>query len=78
MTTLLIASYAIYPADPGVTIGPYTHEVSQVLRLRNPNREPVAFKVSLLQSETGTIMHWVTKAVIRSKPLRLSSKHLIA
>ena len=26
--------------------GPFTHEVSQVLRLRNPNSDAVAFKVS--------------------------------
>lgn len=27
------------------TAGPFDHEVSQVLRLRNPNSDPVAFKV---------------------------------
>ena len=27
------------------SIGPFTHEVSQVLRLHNSNSDPVAFKV---------------------------------
>jgi len=28
--------------------GPFSHEVSEVLRLKNPNSEPLAFKVSLI------------------------------
>lgn len=28
-----------------IHLGPFTHEVSQTLRLYNPNTEPVAFKV---------------------------------
>jgi hypothetical protein len=31
--------------DANSNIGPFDHEVSQVLRLRNPNSDPVAFKV---------------------------------
>ena len=26
--------------------GPFTHEVTQLLRLRNPTNDPIAFKVS--------------------------------
>jgi len=28
-------------------LGPFTHEVQQMLRLRNPTTDPVAFKVRL-------------------------------
>lgn len=27
------------------TAGPFTHEVTQTLRLRNPGNDPIAFKV---------------------------------
>jgi len=51
--------------------GPFNHEVSEVLRLKNPNSEPLAFKVS------GMIHDRVMLFLIynaRSKQRRLSSK----
>lgn len=32
--------------------GPFTVEVSQILKLKNPNKAPVAFKVGLYWSNT--------------------------
>lgn len=34
-------------ADLPLLLGPFTQEVTQVLRLRNPNSDPLAFKASL-------------------------------
>lgn len=33
--------------------GPFTHEVTQLLRLRNPSSDPIAFKVSSLLYHYG-------------------------
>ncbi len=38
-------SHAHNNVDANNNAGPFDHEVSQVLRLRNPNSDPVAFKV---------------------------------
>jgi hypothetical protein len=38
-------SHAQSNSNANSNTGPFDHEVSQVLRLRNPNSDPVAFKV---------------------------------
>lgn len=52
--------------------GPFTQEVSQSLRLRNPNSDPVAFKVRHLPRRTE-LLHDPCLTTSRSKPPLRSS-----
>ena len=59
-------------------LGPFTHEVTQLLRLSNPNSDPIAFKVGLLMVSRilGMMLTWrnVTGQNHCSKTVRHQSK----
>ena len=43
--------------DANESAGPFNHEVSQVLRLHNPNSDPVAFKVKTTAPKQYDLSH---------------------